>query len=207
MCIRVRALGGVQGAERPVDGDQVGDHLDGLDGLLVCIRPASDLVEVVAEARQFAGALALYLGVRHGPGPHPAYRPAQQIRQRHPRGARLGVPLGTLRLGGADLHPDSASGPHGAPLPSRGSEGARPPASPCRGLAKRGPKGWAGSPALAGKTARRGAELWAFRIAIPLSQGTDSSVVNHGDDGDVQRVPAPSRSRTGLRQRVVDAPP
>ena len=49
MCIRVRALGGVQGAERPVDGDQVGDHLDGLDGLLVCIGPAD---RMTAESRQ-----------------------------------------------------------------------------------------------------------------------------------------------------------
>ena len=65
MCIRVRALGGIQGAEHPVDGDQVGDHFDGLDGLLVCIRPPSDLVEVVADARHLLGALALYLGVRH----------------------------------------------------------------------------------------------------------------------------------------------
>ena len=46
MCIRVRALGGVQGAERPVDGDQMGDHLDGLDGLLVCIGPPSGSPEV-----------------------------------------------------------------------------------------------------------------------------------------------------------------
>ncbi len=144
MCIRVRALGGVQRPERPVDGDQVADHLDGLDGLLVGIGPASDLVEVVAKARQFAGTLALDLGVCHGPRPHPADRPAHQIRQRQARGARLGVPLGTLRLAGADLHPDGASSAHGAPLPLRGSEGARPPASPCRGHAKRGPKGWAG---------------------------------------------------------------
>ena len=30
---------------------------------------------------------------------------------------------------------------HDAPLPLGGSEGAQPPASPCRGPAKRGPKG------------------------------------------------------------------
>ena len=166
MCIRVRALGGVQGAERPIDGDQVGDHLDGLDGLLVCICPPSDLVEVVAKARQFAGALALDLGVRHGPGADPANRPAHQIRQGQARRVRLGVPLGTLRLGGADLHPDGASGAHGAPFPLWGSEGARPPASPCRGPAKRGPKGWAGSPAVAVKTVRRSAESWVVGIAM-----------------------------------------
>ena len=30
---------------------------------------------------------------------------------------------------------------HDVPLPLGGSEGAQPPASPCRGPAKRGPKG------------------------------------------------------------------
>ena len=38
--------------ERPLDGDQVGDHLDGLDGRLVGVRPPSDLVEVVPDARR-----------------------------------------------------------------------------------------------------------------------------------------------------------
>ena len=166
MCIRIRALGGVQRPKPPVDDDEVADHLDGLDGLLVCIGPPRDLVEVVPEPRQFAGAPALDLGVRHGPGADPANRPAHQIRQGQARRARLGVPLGTLRLGGADLHPDGASGAHGAPFPLWGSQGARPPASPCRGLAERGPKGWAGSPALAGKIARRGAESGVVGIAM-----------------------------------------
>ena len=58
------------------------DHLDGLDGPLVGIGPAGDLVEVVADARQLACALALHLRVRHGLGAHPANRPAHQIRQR-----------------------------------------------------------------------------------------------------------------------------
>ena len=143
MCIGFRALGGIQGAERSVDGDEMGDHLDGLDGLLVGIGPPCDLVEVVPEARQFAGALALDLGVRQGPGAGPANRPAHQVRQGQARRARLGVPLGPLRLRGADFHPDGASGAHGAPFLLWGSQGARPPASPCRGLAERGPKGWA----------------------------------------------------------------
>ena len=72
---------------------------------------------------------------------HPANRPAHQIRQRQPCGARLRVPLSTLRLAGANLQPHVASsGPH-VPLPLGGSEGAQPLASPCRGRAKRGPKG------------------------------------------------------------------
>ena len=57
-------------------------------------------------------------------------------------GARPGGPLGTLRLA-------RASSAHDAPLPVGGSEGARPPASLRRGPAKRGPKEYAGSPALA----------------------------------------------------------
>ena len=61
------------------------------------------------------------------PGAHPADRPAHQIRQRQARGARLGVPLGTLRLAGADLHPHGASSAHDAPLPLVGSGGGTAP--------------------------------------------------------------------------------
>ena len=70
----------------------------------------------------------------------PADRPAHQIRQRQARRARLGVPLGTLCLAGANLHPNGASTAHGAPFPFRGSEGAQPPASLRRGLTECGPK-------------------------------------------------------------------
>ena len=85
-------------------------------------------------ARDLPGALALDLGVRQVPSAHPANRPAHEIRQRQ---ARLGVPLGTLRLAGVDLHSDGASSAHYAPSPLGGSEGAQPPASPCRGPATR----------------------------------------------------------------------
>ena len=71
-----------------------------------------------------------------------------QIRQRQACGARLGVPLRTLPLAGANLHPNGASGAHGAPLPFRGSEGARPPASLRRGRTECGPKEYAESPRL-----------------------------------------------------------
>ncbi len=43
-----------------------GRRFDGLGHPLVGIRPPGDLVEVVADTRQLAGALALDLGVRHG---------------------------------------------------------------------------------------------------------------------------------------------
>ena len=63
--------------------------------------------------------------------------------RRQARRARLGVPLGTLRVAGADLHPNGASSAHGAPLPLRGSEGARPPASPSGGRTECGHGGYA----------------------------------------------------------------
>ena len=48
----------------------------------------------------------------------------------------------TRRLAGADLHPYVASAAHDVPLPLGGIRGGtKPPASPCRGPAKRGPKG------------------------------------------------------------------
>ena len=82
MCIGVGAPDGRQRRERPLDGDQVGDDLDGLGVRFEDIGPAGDLVQVRPDPRQLAGALSLHLGVRHGPGARPAHRPAHQIRQR-----------------------------------------------------------------------------------------------------------------------------
>ena len=104
MCIGVGEPDGGQRRERPLDGYQVGDDLDGLGVRFEDIGPAGDLVEVRPDPRQLAGALS-------------------------------------LRLAGADLHPHVASSAPHVPLPLGGSEGAQPPASPCRGPAKRGPKG------------------------------------------------------------------
>ena len=95
--------------------------------LLVGIRPASDLVEVVPDARHLPGALALDLGVRHGPSVRPADRSAHQIRQRQACRARLGVPLGTLRLAGANLHPNGASGLMARRCLTGGLRGQSPP--------------------------------------------------------------------------------
>ena len=50
MCIGIPALEVSQRHERPLDGDQAGDDLDGLRRALVGIRPAGDLVEVVPDA-------------------------------------------------------------------------------------------------------------------------------------------------------------
>ena len=46
------------------------------------------------------------------------------------RAARPGGTLGTLRPAGADLHPNGASGAHGAPFPFRGQRGHGPPPAP-----------------------------------------------------------------------------
>ena len=54
----------VTDTERPLDGDQMPDHLQHLGVLLVGVRPAGDLVQVRSDPFQ--------LGVRDRPGPHPA---------------------------------------------------------------------------------------------------------------------------------------
>ena len=59
MCIGIGVSDGGQCPERPLDGDQVDDHLDGLGRPLVGIRPPGDLVEIVADAGDLPGALAL----------------------------------------------------------------------------------------------------------------------------------------------------
>ena len=96
MCIGVRALQGSQRRERPLDGDEVADHLDGLDRPLVGIRPPGDLVEVVADAPDLPGALALDLGRKGRPRPRARHGPAYQRRQRHAGRRRLGPPVGGL---------------------------------------------------------------------------------------------------------------
>ena len=69
MCIGIGVSDGGQCPERPLDGDQVDDHLDGLGRPLVGIRPPGDLVEIVADAGDLPGALALDLGRRGRPRP------------------------------------------------------------------------------------------------------------------------------------------
>ena len=46
-----------------------------------------------------------------------------------------------------------------------------------------------------------GRNPWVVGIAVTYSQGTVSGGVNNRRNGDVQRLPEPSRRRTGLRQR------
>ena len=93
-------------AHRPRDIDEVGDHLHGLESRGVGVRPARDLVQVVADARDLPRALALDLGRRRGPGARPRHRLPQQVGQRHADSRRLGAPVGELRRrhAGVDSH-------------------------------------------------------------------------------------------------------
>ena len=62
----------------------------------------------------------------------------------NPNGARLGMPLGPLRLAGSDLHPDFAPRAHDAPFPASrmGVEGGKPPRQLLPGITRSvAPKG------------------------------------------------------------------
>ena len=97
--------------------------------LLVGIRPASDLVEVAADAGHLLGALALDLGVRRGPSVRPTDRPAHQIRQRQPAERALACHSARSASLARTFTQTARPRLHGAPFPVRGSEGAQPPAS------------------------------------------------------------------------------
>ena len=58
MCIGVGVPDGGQRRERPLDDDQVGDHLDGLGVRFEGIGPAGDLVEVRPDPR---GSVAIFV--------------------------------------------------------------------------------------------------------------------------------------------------
>ena len=79
MCIVGRVADAGELVEGLRDVDQVGDDLDRVDGLGVGVCPACDLVQVVADARDLAGALALGLGSGRGPGAGVRHSLAQQV--------------------------------------------------------------------------------------------------------------------------------
>ena len=109
---------------------------------LKVLAQTGDLVQVRPDPRQLAGALSLHLGVRHGPGART--RPTDRRTRSdsvNPAELAFACHSARSRLAGADLHPHVASSAPHVPLPLGGSEGAQPPASPCQGPAKRGPKG------------------------------------------------------------------
>ena len=128
MSIGVRVANRLQRREHPFDGDQVGDHLDRLGSRLVGVGPASDLIEIVADARDLAGALTLYFGRRGGPCPGARHGPSQQCRQRHPGGFGLGPPNGELGRRHADGDQGRAALTHGD-ASARGKRGPKPPAA------------------------------------------------------------------------------
>ena len=59
MCIVTVLAEAGHGEQRPLQRHEVGDHRDGLDGDGVGVRPTRELVQVVADARDLRGALAL----------------------------------------------------------------------------------------------------------------------------------------------------
>ena len=73
-------------------------------------RPARDLVQVRADARDLPGALALDLARRRGPGLRPRHRLAQQLGQRHARRGGLGLPGGQLGRAHAGMSDGWATG-------------------------------------------------------------------------------------------------
>ena len=123
MCIAVRALEASQRNERPLDGDKAGDDLDGFGLPLVGIGPASNLVEVVPDARCLPGALALDLGRAGRPRPRARHGPPDQRGQGY--GCGLGPPSGELgrRYAGGD---DGAAAVRHHAAPTRGEGGGAP---------------------------------------------------------------------------------
>ena len=72
------------------------------------VRPAGDLVQVRADARDLPGALALDLARRRRPGLRPRHRLAQQLGQRHARRGGLSLPRGQLGFAHASVRDDGA---------------------------------------------------------------------------------------------------
>ena len=89
--------------------------------VLVGVHPARELVQVVPDPRDLAGALALDGPCRSGPSPRPGHRLAKQSGGGHARRGRLVPPGGVLRRrhagdheGGAVSHGRPAAGARGA---------------------------------------------------------------------------------------------
>ena len=72
-CIGTLVSDAGQPRDLPFDGDEVGDDLEGVGLVGVGVRPAGDLVQVVADAGDLPGALPLDLGRRRGPGAGPRH--------------------------------------------------------------------------------------------------------------------------------------
>ena len=112
MCIAAGSVDAGELAQLALERHEVGDHLDGLDRRGVGVGPAGELVQVVADAGDLPGALALDLGRRRGPGAGPRHGLPQQVGQRHAHGRRLGPPVGELGRRHAGVHSDGAAVTH-----------------------------------------------------------------------------------------------
>ena len=124
MCIAAVLFDAGRGEQRPLERHEVGEHCDGLSCRLVRVRPARKLVQVVADSRDLAGALALDGACRRGPRSRPRHRLAQQRGRRDARRLRLLVPSGVLRRG------DPGSDQGGALSHGRAVDGVRGAAKP-----------------------------------------------------------------------------
>ena len=146
MCIGVRAFEASQRREGPLYGDKAGDQPRRSRPPPCGYWPTGDLVEVVPDARDLAGALALDGPCRCGPGPRPRHRLAQQRGRRHARRSRLLPPDGVFR------RRDPGGDHHGAMLShgrtGDGARGPRPHASAAPPAARQagGSKGGAATP-------------------------------------------------------------
>ena len=120
-----RLLSAKAGNQRPLERHEVGDHRDGLGRRGVRVRPARELVEVVADAGNLTVPLALDVRRHRGPGPRPRHGPPQQDGQRHAGRHRLGAPGGELGRRQADVDPHGAALSHGRTV--AGVRGAAPP--------------------------------------------------------------------------------
>ena len=108
-CIGILLSEAGQLRDLPLNGDQVGDDLDGLGPLGVAVRPAGELVQVFADAGNLHGALALDGDHRRVPCSRLGHGLPQQVGRRHAgRGSSLVdfltynclYRLSFLRLGG-----------------------------------------------------------------------------------------------------------
>lgn len=179
-------------SQRALDGEQPGEHLDRLGGLLVGVCPARDLVQVVADARDLPRTLALRFGRRGGPSAGAAHGLPHQLRQRRAGGGGLGPPLGQLGAGnprGDDGIAALALGGHGGaggetPAPG-GSEGGckLPPRQPqCITLGRLATD----QAVLPGATGPAGSVLWYGALAIGrIKHSGLRRLWRHGDDRQV----------------------
>ena len=108
--------------QRPRDVQDVGDHLDSDHRRGVRVRPAGDLVHVVADAGDLPRTLALDLGRRRGPGGRPRHGLPQQAGGRHAGRGPLACQAACSSGVGGD-HDGGATVSHGAP--PRGAPGAQ----------------------------------------------------------------------------------